>query len=45
MAGARSQAEGVILAKWGELSERDTVIVEMAEKIARLDAEAKEAGE
>jgi hypothetical protein len=33
------------LAKWGELSERDTVIVEMAEKIARLDAEAKEAGE
>jgi chromosome segregation ATPase len=27
------------MAKWGELSERDTVIVEMAEKIARLDAE------
>jgi chromosome segregation ATPase len=27
------------MAKWGELSERDQVIVEMAEKIARLDAE------
>jgi chromosome segregation ATPase len=27
------------MAKWGELSERDKVIVEMAEKIARLDAE------
>ena len=27
------------MAKWGELSEHDKVIVEMAEKIARLDAE------
>jgi chromosome segregation ATPase len=27
------------MAKWGDLSDRDNVIVEMAEKIARLDAE------